>query len=136
MTNSSWIVSYINGLLLVTLLSVSSAFFQPNNFKTYYLRFLHESKEQIRNYNDVKLYGFFDDFMKANFGSDKDEEQKQTNANAADDDGEIIWNESDFQREVKKRQQDIPTEATAASSNTVIIIDGEEVQFDGYMVRA
>ena len=135
MTNSSRVLSYINGLLLVSLLPISSSFIQPNHVQNNCAKCTHISTcRQISQYNNVKLYGFFDDFMQANFGSDKDVEQKQMNA--AVDDDEIIWNESDFQSEVKKRQQDIPTEATATSPSNVMIIDGEEVEFDGYMVRA
>lgn len=80
---------------------------------------------------DFKLHGFFDDFMKANFGS-----EDKTKPEANDD----LWSEADFRNEVEKRNSEAEdgNSATAKMDRSTVITSDEEdkeEEFDGYMVR-
>lgn len=84
---------------------------------------------QSRRITLSQLHGFLDDIM--NFG--KDENAKNDNAKEKNED-EIDWNESDFQNELKKRNNE---DTVASVDSNIMIADEEEVEsneFDGYMV--
>lgn len=86
---------------------------------------------QSKRFTPSQLHGFLDDIL--NFG--KDDNAKNNNAKEKNED-EIDWNESDFQNELKKRNnEDI---AVSVDSNIMIADDEEEEvkskEFDGYMV--
>lgn len=85
---------------------------------------------QSRTVKPSQLHGFLDDIL--NFG--KDDNAKNSNAKEKNED-EIDWNESDFQNELKKRNNE-DTVVSLVDSN-IMTADEEEVEskeFDGYMV--
>ena len=94
-----------------------------------------------RSNDAMKLYGFFDDFMKENFGGGSANADANANADAAEreDEGtDKMLNEADFRSEVLRRNDEVENTSTKNAASNLMTADSEdeeEVEFDGYMVR-
>ena len=92
-----------------------------------------------RSKDTMKLYGFFDDFMKENFGGGSANADANADAAEREDEGtDKMLNEADFRSEVLRRNDEVENTSTKNAASNLMTADSEdeeEVEFDGYMVR-
>ena len=92
-----------------------------------------------RSNDAMKLHGFFDDFMKENFGGGSANADANADAAEREDEGtDKMLNEADFRSEVLRRNDEVENTSTKNAASNLMTADSEdeeEVEFDGYMVR-